>query len=330
MGPRPKTHMTNWIRCLRHAAAGVSAAVLLMGPAVAADAIKPENSADVSALSVVAEQLSKYFQRYSTFEFSATQETVIPSSGERFTETLSYVGAGQHYKYAYSDGTPSFTCEMAFNGEYGQSWDKENNMLHLKKEERMSDGTASNVLGVLAPFQFLTTNDLEGNTSARRKFSFPTLTSLGDAEQWRRRVHDGVTAETISRDGRPLLCVTMPGGVMYGRKFDTTYRVFFDPKRDYLPVEWERASTTGETREVYKVEEFGSVKTNDGGMFTYPKTASRLKYLDDDKAHYCETIITVSDVRVGEQYDMDMFTIDPSVASVIHDIDANTYITVPK
>lgn len=289
-----------------------------------------DNEGVTASLEMAATTMSQYFKAMKSLEFKAVQETTVSSTGQHYTEELSYVGEANCYRFDVTDPNPRLSVAGAFNGEYGQYLTKDDGLLALKKGERFSDMDAMTVLGALNPFAWFTADQYGGIHSATPKCQIPTPVLLGNAEEWKRRLTTNTVPRMQMRGKKQLLAITMDGGTVPFETVKCTYTVLFDPDRGFFPVAWERFDKEDDEREVYEIDEFASAKAPKGGVFIYPSKATLSIYNAADGPPYCKKTISITSIKVGVDFDKDAFTIDPATANVIQDMDSKKYIRVPK
>jgi len=247
--------------------------------AASAPAAEPERVLRLQA-ELAAQQLSRYFETLKGFEFKVSQDTVVPSTGERYSETLSYASQGSLYWFDYTDDSEEVSTQSAFDGEYGQYLDKAIGRLAIQKNKRMSDFVAMDATGLLQPFSFFNADVYLGVGTKNSQPQIPSSDALGDMKQWVRRLSgNGVTLGTGEIRGRKVVIVSLPGGVPPGVTYPTTFTVYLDPQRGFYPIEWERLAADGSIREVYDIEEVEVEKTKSGIAFSYPQGGKSLHLL---------------------------------------------------
>lgn len=231
------------------------------------------------------------------------------------------------------------TTVLAYNGEVYQEY-MPNGALHITrvmKNAAYLDLRVGVKNGFYAPFWFLETQGIVNPYHV----DHPWLLKLGDrfkdfllkAERkeeemlgpWLCKVYTFPFEDSSPLDPPPP----------WTQLKDLEVRVYLAKDQALFPVKWQFASKSRGVLSEYLVDELSSYRDKNGKVYPYAKAGTYFSYKMSDQKTATKPVLHVSyqvlNIIINDNVDTEEhFTIDPSQASTIYDIDLDKGISVPK
>jgi hypothetical protein len=283
----------------------------------------PGNTDSSKTIGVLVSNITAYFDQIQSIEYDYSRSSV--ENG--VSTTVHWQEKGSMYRFDWAQkGFANQTETQAYDGKHYQFIKQTNNRLYISqtKSTRFGHGfRLSQDMLLTAPFQWLhppTPNNLNDLLTVPFLKSVDIASILGLASHVR----------TVTKNSLECIEITLPGGVDQYTKVPYTYNVYFSVKDNYFPIGWDAVDKDNKLIYHYQVTELGKITPATGIFFLYPKTATLGWFEESGK----DTPLGVDTFRITNFFlnslSDDGFTIDPSTASAIEDLDAKQVIEVPR
>jgi len=255
----------------------------------------------------------------------------VQAAGDRSETTCNYTFSEQGDKWIYNvdvsgkSGT-YISEELAFDGEsYAQLFKLDGIFKVTKKHRLKGDYNLANKTYLFDPIKFIPQEIIQNS-------NFPlTLAQFASQENWYSLLKRAANVHFLAnQESDKEISFEVPGGLDIHSKKPFTYEVVCSKKYSYYPVTWKMLDAEKHVLAEYTVLTMAQiVDGKNGGAFYYPKSAQIKRYTDEGKL-VGTTNNVISSVSANGKLDDDVFTIDPSQARLIRDMDNQTTIEVPK
>lgn len=263
-----------------------------------------------------------------SYKLPGSKQSNVQNKTLQTVREVHYTGKGDCYFISQirRNGEDKLLGETrtAFNGDYFQEFETKAGLLSVKKGNIHVDGHFLDAAALLQPYAFLfpLLDQTPGFYAHFLEFEhLPLEKSL--------RENVLATEKPAEVAGKACAVLSVKGGSDYWFRRPYTSRVYFSIKDGYYPVRWEKVQE-GKVIEFYEAKELATAgKSNANGGILYPKQGEGV-LLDDEGKPLRSISYEVSEVKVGGDYEDELFTIDPASAGIreILDLDANTLIKV--
>lgn len=232
-----------------------------------------------------------------------------------------------------SSGAVVFSKRLAFNGLLHQQLNREpgSNVMAISKAVLEANDSAlcdADMLCLL--YSFLRTED---GKIAKPLYFLKQITSMA---LWEEREKDLKVLGKEDRNGHPCLSIEIPGGQSFDYDCPIHYRVWFALDFPGMPLHWDMMDAKGNILRSLDVSE---VRTSGmaGGKIQFPYPGkmrfTHYAYADPKSRSGPTSAIVIGDyemksVVINNVTNEEMFTIDPGLVEVIHDVDNNRNIFV--
>jgi hypothetical protein len=255
--------------------------------------------------------------------------------GTTYSAVFSYWEKGDSFNYLVrkkGPDSPEFVARQARSGTFDQSLTPIKggtlNLTHRPMGKLWLDSENATFL----PFGFLARAGSQPDFHPR----VPSLHDVLDPNLWTELASTGsllVISPSKDEDIATLVLKAKGGVDATHEPAEHTYEVKLSKKYGYFPIGYKKLRKTGQV--VFEVEckELVEARSNDDKTgFTYPRETLFRNY-NQSGVLMIEIVsrINVLEVNaIGQEAEEELFKIDPASASLIHDLDNNTFMEVPR
>ena len=281
------------------------------------------------------------FSDIKSFSYVSEMEVLsqVGEKDKKFLRSLEYKYMGGNFSYAIfhqslipnPDRDALIICNIAYQKPMFQFLVPDNRMLVITSKSDIRkmkyDTHLVQDLGIFEPYRFsLSGTDLISKTASDLGVNpwdyVPMLNDFSDQKNWIKVTDTAV----FVKDEVGKRVFRFPGRSK--PEVEVFYEVEFDKAREFYPISWVKTSNKIKD-ESYQITEFHEVQMK-RGMVYFPKKAIRKIYDRNGEVSTVATC-TIKNLKVNQSDESDTdFSIDPSLADIIYDIDADRYINVPK
>jgi hypothetical protein len=301
----------------------------------AADEKPPLTASDVLS------RLGSFVAGVTSLDYSETKGQL---SGDYSRTVWQEMGDSYHFDWNYgSKDNPAQNSEVhvSYDGEHGTNYDPGNNRLDIQKMpfERLEAGYTSRLYGPLLPFEFLQS----------QSFLRVKLKTLKSADV----LASVVARATLDPDknrswfGHPCIAIKISNGYDRWDRQPVDFVAYFSPDFGLFPVAWEMYNKNGDLAKSFWIKKLKVVSLSPDSKiaFYYPEVATfrnnatvhffrpdlspNLPHEEIDYIWGSDQPTTFPDLKINS-LSQDNFTFDPSIVSIIHDLDAKKVISVPR
>jgi hypothetical protein len=264
--------------------------------------------------------------------------------------TVSFLVSGSKYRienrrWINLDGYKFYTL-TAYDGKTFQNFRYYTGQLTIKTAPiPINHICPRNTDAFLAPFAWFLDGPLENEATD------PSLDRLKSIEQWNQFSGKLLSVSQVNLDGKECIRLDFYDKINpdpnpkanlsaeTATKMETRYAVYLSKSDQYYPIGWDRLSMDGVLLSKYRVTDLRTISSNGIGFYCPVKTTRYLygggfgggDALGDHSNSPKMTVTTeLSSVKINPLPDDSEFTIDPSQARKILDIDHHTWINVPN
>ena len=284
---------------------------------------------------VVFTKIQSGWQPVHNLSYESFSESVLEGDKKvRPSTKLIYSASGLKYEYKLETKKMSgevIPYQVAFDGEQKQWFTPISGILSFKKLKDHDPDTYVEPLNpfnneLFLPFISFTPEVKEGKRVLTR------LNHLQDAEVWSLIEKRTKVVGKAVINGLDCVQLEVQGSLIHLPEVKS-FLVSFSIKDDYYPVAWTAKDASGKRVLEYFVDELGKVmfrsldqKKEFVGL--YPKKSRQKLY--EEGALFSVAFGRVDKIKINYLGDEDQFSLDPSIAKVICDLDNKRYIPVPK
>ena len=251
------------------------------------------------------------------------------------TRTFTFWQKGDSFKYEVfnvNQNLQSLVARHAHTDDQDQYFTPANGgRLNIQKHSANKEWLAVDD-AVLQPYGFLYPAD---NGGLPGYFAhMPSLSDLVNPDLWKQLAATNNLAISPSSNGDILtVFLTISGGIdkpYYSSQY--TYEINLSKEKNYFPTGYKKRNKAGNIVQEVSCTKVGSAKNSNGTLFYFPEQLVVKSYNDSGGLLFTKTS-TIEDVSINSisKDDEDqLFTIDPSTAKIIFDVDKKVLITVPQ
>jgi hypothetical protein len=130
--------------------------------------------------------------------------------------------------------------------------------------------------------------------------------------------------------GKKVVVAEIDSGIDFYTQTESRALVYFSIPDGFYPIGWDLIRIKGQSLIMaYRVEEIGTVDV-EKAVWQYPQKAIRSYYEDGKLSPTSVASITIDEIKVNQKLPEGRFSIDPSCAARVYDLDTKAYIEVPK
>jgi outer membrane lipoprotein-sorting protein len=269
----------------------------------------------------------EHFSRIQSLSYTARYEAIYPS---KLAKRLDIVSKGDLYKFDFkqiTNGTEVLQAGGSFNGEVLQIINKKKSLLKIK------NGWEENLSAVWGMDHFVRPFDYVPMSLAQSPKKHYLVLRVGDYVTADLSVNYLSKLKKLKKEEKSSLGYNCWSFTVVGYIFgeEAEIKVFVSEDHNYYPIAWERFSGQGDERRgfIYEISELGVWKNGKDSIF-YPQKAKLIQYCRGQKEPCAEGNISISQLEINKIIDDELFTIDPSTASYIVDVDNDKVIVVPR
>jgi hypothetical protein len=244
------------------------------------------------------------------------------------TCTYSFLAQGDKWVYDVDvkgkSGLLITSRKEAFDGTTIQEFSKRDGLLTLIKSRAKTEVILATKTYIFNPILFVPQERLQ---TVNYPLTLSSFKLLANWESISKRVSD-VDFVNIGQETSGISFL-IPGGFDPHSKKDFKYKVSLSNTWHDYPISWSMLDEKGNLLEDYSVDKLGVAPIAGFSIaFQYPLAATRKMYLNGKLVGSGHAVI--DSVKINANVDPDAFTIDPSEAKLIRDVDAGTTVEVPQ
>ena len=298
--------------------------VLILGPNAQCRGADKDDVDSRKTIEELVSNITAYFDQIQSIEYDYTRSKSIAKT--EIAVSVHWKEKGNLFLYDWiQHDSPELTESDAYDGQHYQFiWPSTNNLVVGKKRSPRFGNGRRLVQDLLftAPFQWLHPPEDKNKADL---LTVPFFRSLNVASI----VRSSVEMKAVTINSRECVELSLPGAVDYYQRVPYTYKVYFSIKDNYFPIGWDTVDAADKIISQYRITELGKIATASGQFFYYPKTAT-LGWFGESGSNTTDVVQTfrITNFSLNSLSD-DNFTIDPSTANSIQDMDTNMVIMVP-
>lgn len=290
----------------------------------------------------VSQSLMGHFDEVTALEFDGTLEVETAA-----TEN----GQVQHIHYSTKQDLYAFNVEsslikgpkqeavsvarVAYDGKLYQDLNNSTGkkILSLSKKQQMSVGhlMLATCLHFFEPFHFYLGNlspKLESPPNKKTAFflAMPSVLEMRSSSAWKELSMNSKYIGSEIKQNHPCTVFFIKTRFDFFLQEGGGFKMFFAKDLNFYPIAYECYDTSNTELATYSVSKVGHAKSSKKSLLFPEESELRI----DGKNGKVVYQIKVNDVKFNHKIPDDTFSIDPSEAKLISDLDNNTVITVPE
>jgi hypothetical protein len=300
-----------------------------------------QEATTATAASIILKQ-AQYFADVHSTEY--TIQSGDEEKGDFFSKVL-WKEMGNRYLFDYHfinrPGKVEVKMLVSYDGEHAFDYQQDDNVMSIQKAPLSQyNPIIANLIdsGPFLAFRFMVQRDMrEGVEEMSSESTLKSVAGRATLEAGKDRIWGG----------HPCVAVKVSDGYDRIRHRVVDYVVYFATDCGLFPVAWEMFSKQGHLEMTFRVKQFKTISTA-GGVghlsFRYPEVAYVRSIelverfvakgfpapVDDETfTEGLDGILSFPDLRINHLQQSD-FTLDPSIAGIIDDLDSKKGIVVPK